>query len=214
MAINKARFWVGILYPENMLSGWESDIGDIVELPYAYCIHNKDLDKEGEHRKDHVHLMLAFPNTTTKKHAMSVFELLNANGKSALNEIKAVINVRSMYDYLIHNTETSIKQGKYAYDPSERIIGNNFDIGAFEQLGAAEKNDMCKELCNVIIEKNFTNFADFYIYVIETYEDTNFFEILRSHSGLFERLTRSNYQKVQMQYYSNKKSRYIPPLED
>jgi hypothetical protein len=219
MAINKARFWVGILYPENMTSEWESDIGDIVQVPYAYCIHNKDIDKDGEHRKDHVHLILAFPNTTTYNHAMKVFELLSADGKNALNQIKAVINIRSMYDYLIHDTETCKKQGKFLYDSYERITGNNFDIGAFEQLGVAEKNDMCRELCNVIMEHGFTNFGDFYIYVISTYEDSNFFEILKTYSGLFERLTRSNFQKQQVIFKrgTSKENRFnvnLDPLED
>lgn len=195
MAINKARFWVGILYPENMRKDWESDIGDIVQVPYAYCIHDKDLTEQGEQRKAHVHLILVFANTTTYNHALSVFQELNADGKSSVNEIKAVINIRSMYDYLIHNTETSRKKEKHLYSELERITGNNFDIGALEQLGITEKNDMCKELCNLIMEHGFCNFGDFYMYVINNYEDTNYFEILKNYSGFFERLTKSNYQK-------------------
>ena len=195
--IEKARFWVGVLYPENMRTDWETDIGDIVQLPYAYCCHTLDNDTKSEHRKDHIHLILAFPNTTTYKHAMSVFSQLSAEGKTALNKIEAVINIRNMYDYLIHDTDTCRKKNKELYDSSARITGNNFDIGAYEQLGVAEKNDMCRELCNAIIAEGFTNFADFYLYVVSTYEDSNYFEILKTYSGLFERLTKANYQKWQ-----------------
>lgn len=193
--IDKARFWTGVLYQENMREDWETSIGDIVQLPYAYCKHTQDKDSKSEHRKDHVHLILSFPNTTTYKHAMSVFGLLSAEGKQALNKIEAVINIRNMYDYLIHDTETCRKQGKVLYPNEARITGNNFDIGAYEQLGTAEKNDMCRELCNAIVEQGFTNFADFYMYVVSTYEDSNYFEILKTYSGLFERLTRGNYQR-------------------
>ena len=196
--IEKARFWVGVLYQENMREGWEEDIGDLVQLPYAYCCHTRDRDSKSDHRKDHLHLMLAFPNTTTYQHAMKVFGQLSADGKSALNKIEAVINVRNMYDYLIHDTETCRKKGKELYSKDERITGNNFDIGAYEQLGVAEKNDMCRELCNAIMDNGFTNFADFYVFVINAYDDTNYFEILKTYSGLFERLTRANYQKWQM----------------
>ena len=196
--IEKARFWVGVLYQENMREGWEEDIGDLVQLPYAYCCHTRDRDSKSDHRKDHMHLMLAFPNTTTYQHAMKVFGQLSAEGKSALNKIEAVINVRNMYDYLIHDTETCRKKGKELYGKDERITGNNFDIGAYEQLGVAEKNDMCRELCNAIMDNGFTNFADFYVFVINAYDDTNYFEILKTYSGLFERLTRANYQKWQM----------------
>jgi len=196
--IEKARFWWAVLYPENMISDWEECLGDILQYPYAYCKHTADRDSKSEHRKDHVHIMLVFPNTTTYNHAKKVFDLLSAEGKQALNTCQAVVGIRNAYDYLIHDTETCKKQGKEKYSPEERVTGNNFDIGAYEQLGVAEKNEMCKELCNAIIDNGFTNFADFYIYVISTYEDSNYFEVLKTYSGLLERLTRGNYQKWEM----------------
>lgn len=193
--IDKARFWTGVLYPENMREDWEIAIGDIVQYPYAYCKHTQDKDTKSEHRKDHVHLILAFPNTTTYKHAMSVFSLLSAEGKKALNKVEAVIGIRNVYDYLIHDTEACRKQGKELYDPSERITGNNFDIGAYEQLSAADKHQMFLELSNAIRENGFTNYMDFYEFVADTYEDINYFEVFRTYSSHFERLTRGNYQR-------------------
>lgn len=193
--IDKARFWTGVLYPENMRDDWEVQIGDIVQYPYAYCKHTQDKDSKSEHRKDHVHIILAFPNTTTYKHAMSVFSLLSAEGKKALNKVEAVIGIRNVYDYLIHDTEACKKQGKELYDPSERITGNNFDIGAYEQLGTAEKNEMFIQMSQAIREQGFTNYMDFYEYVVDTYEDMNYIEVMRAYSGHFERLTRGNYQR-------------------
>lgn len=194
----KNRYWVGVLYPENMRPDWEAEIGDLVELPYAYCKHTVDRDTMSEHRKDHVHLILVWPNTTTYNNAMTVFSKLSADGKKALNRIEAVINIRSKYEYLIHNTETCRKKGKELYPPDQRITGNNFDIGAYEQVGVAEKNDMCRELCKAIMDNGFTNFGDFFEFVMMAYgEDLNYFEIVKTYSGLFERLTKSNYQKWQ-----------------
>lgn len=195
--ITKARFWCGVLYQENMVQNWEENIADLLQLPYAYCCHTLDVDNNSEHRKDHVHLIIVFPNTTTYKHAMNVFSLLSADGQRAINTCQAVIGIRNQYDYLIHDTDNCRKKGKYLYDKSLRIIGNNFDIGSYEQLDMAQKNDMCKELCNVIMEQGFLNFGDFYLYVISNYDDINYFEIIKSYSGLFERLTKSNYQKWQ-----------------
>ena len=193
----KQRYWVGVLYPENMVDDWETQIGDLVEVPYSYCIHNTDEDSLSEHRKDHVHLILVWPNPTTYDHAMSVFNRLSADGRKALNRIEGVINIRNKYNYLIHDTETCRKVGKKLYPPEARKTGNNFDIGAYEQLSVSEKNDMCKELCKVIIDNGFTNFTDFFMYVLSNYEDSNYFEILKSNSGLFERLTKGNFQKWQ-----------------
>lgn len=160
--INKTRFWWAVLYPENMDSDWEDKIADIVQLPFAYCIHARDRDKKSEHRKDHVHLILSFPNTTTYNHATKVFDQLSSDGKKATNTCQAIINIRNAYDYLIHDTDGSRKQGKELYCTDERITGNNFDIGAYEQIGLAERNEICKELCTAIVDNGFTNFVDFY----------------------------------------------------
>ena len=195
MASN-ARFWTAVLYPENMLEDWETDIGDIVQLPYAYCVHDTDTDTQSEHRKDHVHIILAFPNTTTFNHAKSVFDLLSAPGKVALNTIQRCINIRASYNYLIHDTETCRKKCKYLYDSSCRITGNNFDIGAYEQLDLNIKNEMLKELCDMIIREGFINFGDFYMHVVTNLEDFNYFDLLKTYSGLLERLTKSNFQKM------------------
>lgn len=200
----KTKYWTGVLYPENMLPDWEDRIGDIVQVPYAYCKHYIDKDSKSEHRKDHVHIILVFSNTTTYNHALSVFSLLSAEGKKAINYCERVINIRHMYDYIIHDTDTCRKQGKYLYSADDRIIGNNFDIGAYEQLSLTDKNDICKELCNCIINQGFTNFADFYVYVLSNYEDSNYFDILKTYSGLLERLTKGNYQKWQMQQQQHK----------
>lgn len=193
--IDKARFWTAVLYQENMRADWQEEIGDIVQMPYAYCCHTQDKDSKSEHRKDHVHVILAFPNTTTYKHAMNVFSLLSAEGKKALNKCEAVIGIRNVYDYLIHDTEDCRKKGKELYPAEDRITGNNFDIGAYEQLGAAEKNEMFLELGNVIIDNGFTNYTAFYEYVVNTFEDMNYVEVMRSYSSHFERLTKGNYQR-------------------
>ena len=210
---NKARYWTATLYPENMVEDWETLIGDIVQLPYAYCIHDKDhlaqykpgktsskLDKETD-RKVHVHIILAFANTTTRNSAHSTFMKLAAEGRQPIAEngkIEAVSNIRHAYEYLIHNTETARKkQKKYQYDPKERITGNNFDIGAYEQVSVADKDRMARELCNIIRDNEFSNFMDFYDYV-DNNLGMEYFEIIKTYSGLFERLTKGNFQKIDL----------------
>lgn len=195
-----ARYWVGILYPENMVEDWQLKIGDITELPFAYCVHDKDLDNDDDDRKVHVHIILAWPNTTTYNNAFKVFNKLSADGKRALNKIENVVNIRHKYNYLIHDTESCRKQGKHLYDVKERITGNNFDIGAYEQISQAEKDAKLRELANDITNNGYSNFADFYMHVLSNY-DNSYFEIVKGYSGFLERLTRGNYQKwvVRMQ---------------
>lgn len=195
--IQKARYWWGVLYPENMVDQWQDQIGDILQVPYCYCMHDHDTDQKSEHRKDHIHLILAFPNTTTYKHAYSIFSLLSADGKSAINKCEAVIGIRRCYDYLIHDTDECRKKEKTLYPAAVRISGNNFDIGAYEQLGIAEKDEICKQIAQDIRTYCISNFLDLYEYVVDTYDDTNYFELLRTYSSFFERLTRGNFQRYE-----------------
>ena len=52
---------------------------------------------------------------------------------------------------------------------------------------------MLDELCDDIIEQDFRNFRDFYLFVREN-KDKEYREIIKSNSGLLERLIKGNYQ--------------------
>ncbi len=69
-----------------------------------------------------------------------VFKLLN---RQLIQSRLAYI--RSTYEYLIHNTESCEKKNKHDTQ-EERITGNGFDIGFYEQVSASEKQEMLKEI--------------------------------------------------------------------
>lgn len=191
----KARYWVGVGYPENMRSDWQDVIGEITQLPYAYCIHDKDADGDGDDRKTHVHIMLAFPNTTTFACALSILQGLSADGKQAFNTVQKVNNVRYMYNYLLHDTEDSRKKHKHLYDKRERVTGNGFDIGCYEQLGLDEKKAIRRELAKLIYDKGYVNYLDFYLDVVTNFP-AEYEDIVAGNSGHFSRLTQGMYQRL------------------
>lgn len=199
---DKTRYWCAICYPENMKDDWEEVIGDTLELPYAYALHDKDhlagykivKQEEMYQRKPHVHLMLVFPNTTTQAHALKVAQKLSKDGACCASTIRAVINIRHAYEYLIHNTETAKKQKKYQYDRDTIVTGNNFDIGAYEQISLAEKEQMRYELAMEVFKQKFSNYADFYAYVARHY-DMNYINIASSYINFFSALTKGVFHK-------------------
>lgn len=199
----KARYWVGVTYPENMIDNWEDEIAEKLQVPFCYCIHDKDHlseygKKQTEARKKHVHIMVAFSNTTTYNHALATLDTLSKPGTHCLNKIEVVRNIRNQYEYLIHNTEDSKKKKKYLYPVSERISGNNFDIGSYEQLSVVEKNRIALELCQLIKDNEVYNFIDLFEMVSST-GSTEYFEIFKANSGLFERMCRGVYLKLKEQ---------------
>lgn len=184
----KARYWVGVGYPENMRPDWKDVIGEVTQLPYAYCVHDKDVDGAEDDRKEHVHILLAFPNTTTYKSALSILQELSAPGKKAFNTVQKVNNVRFMYNYLIHDTEDSRKKHKHQYDPKERITGNNFDIGSYEQISVADRQRIRREIGMMIFEHpEIVDYSDLYAFIISNC-DPEYEDVLCANSGHFWRL--------------------------
>ena len=190
MSNSKSRYWWAVLYPENMKDNWKEEIDELVQVPYAYCIHNKDVDSRNDERKEHVHLILCWDGPTTYKKALEVFKTL---GEDACNTCQCVINIRHCYDYLVHDTEGCKKKNKRLYDATERVEGNNFDIGNYEQIGIVQKREMLKELQRWVMKKKFTNFADLTAEILEM--DPSYYEIYIGYNAIFERLCRANYLK-------------------
>ena len=196
----KNRNWQAVLYPENMLPDWKERIDDIVQLPFAYCVHDKGLQLEElqEERKVHVHLILVWPNTTTFNSAKTVFGYLSAPGKNCVGRIEPVIWHERAYKYLIHDTAKAKEQGKYQFDPSERITGNNYDIGAYIQISTLEKNEAFDDLTDFILDNNIRNFADFIDLSRKVFKERKevIREVIRGHSGYFEKLCKGCYHRV------------------
>ncbi len=193
----KSRYWVAIMYPENMIDDWQSRIAELVQVPFAYCVHDKDVEKDGSPRKKHVHVLIAYGSPTTDKQALRVFKTLEKQGCSAIpnDAIQQVFSIRNQYDYLIHDTDDCRKKKKHLYGKQERITGNNFDIGCYEQLSMDEKDKIADEIADLVFEKDFCNFGDLYKFVRSNY-DREYVHQLRVNSGFYERLTKSNYQKL------------------
>lgn len=188
--IDKARYWEGIIYPENMPSNWKSTIDDTLQMPFCYCVHDKDNLMDTGERKIHVHILLAFNNTTTRKHALQVLNLLSLDGKICCPMVEACISIRKCYDYLIHNTESS--QDKYQYPEDERIEGNGFDIGCYEQLSQADKQKYMWDIEDIIFKEGIDNYYMLCGAVRQRYGSEHY-QVLIGHSGHYYRLLQGLY---------------------
>lgn len=189
----KHRYWVGVLYVENMLKDWQDDIDMLVQLPFAYCVHNQDIDATGDFRKSHVHIIIAWPSPTTYNNAFAVFDKLSAPGLKALNKIEPIVNMEKMYHYLIHDTDECRKKKKHLYRKDERITGNNFDIDCYITISTHDKLAMTRRIADITVKQDFRNFKQLYLYITENIKDDLAFMILQERSGFFERLITGNH---------------------
>ena len=194
--ITKGRYWQAVLWCENLIDDWQDVIDEKLQVPFAYCIHDKDVKQDGTPRNPHVHCIIAFPNTTTYKHALNIFKLLGAN---AVNTCEHCNNIRWCYDYLIHDCDKARKAHKHLYAPEERICGNNFDIGFYEQVSASEKLEILNELVDFIIEEGFTNLIDFTIAVRNNprFQGVEYTEVRLNKTATLDRYCAANWKSLQ-----------------
>lgn len=208
--IEKAKVWLGVTYPENMVEGWQDDVSDILQgIPYAYCIHDKD--KEGHvtvedaissyvqklsDRKTHVHWILYLKDvkngTTTRKHATEILNLLSAPGRVCAPTAEACLNIEHAWDYLIHDTENARKKGKHLYSPEERITGNCFDIERYVILSEERKNLMSKEIADYIVKNGIKDLAQLYVRITEDFSE-DYYQIFKAYNHMYDSLCRGVY---------------------
>lgn len=190
----KARYWWCVFWTENLEADWEVKLGDKVQMPYSYSIHNADVDSKGKLRPEHGHFLLPFPNTTTYKHALSVFK--RVFGEKAVNTCQPVINIRHAYDYLIHDTESCRKQGKHQYDASCRITGNGFDIGMYEQTSVVDKEKKLDEMTMFILDGGYLDMGEAYLAIRKHFKDDCVArEVWRTYNSILDRMVKANYSK-------------------
>lgn len=199
--INKAGVWLAVSYPENMLEDWEGQAEEILQgLPFAYCVHDKDKNGHKGDRKHHVHWMIDFRGvgrgTTTRKHALEVVNLLSKEGAVCCPGVEACLNAQYAYDYLIHDTEKARKDGKFQYSPEERKESATFDIERLVKISEERKQEMAKEICDWVIDRNFLDMRNFYIEFSMKW-DEEYFLIFKANNAMIERLVRGNYNAAE-----------------
>lgn len=193
-----AKYWEAILYTENMVEHWKEIIDDVIQVPFAYCVHDKDphiVKDSGEViKKIHVHLFIAYNNVTTLNQILKLCNKLSLPGARCCSTAEEVVSPVHAYDYLIHATKKAREQGKFLYPENERITGNNFDIHFIANEDEHEKCIKVQQLTELIIQNKICNYVDFVNAVLNTYDDS-YFHLQEVKSSYFEKLTKGNYNK-------------------
>lgn len=192
--IPRYRNWVAVLYTENLKDSWESEISGVLPCPFAYCVHQP----EEENLKEHVHLMMIFNGSVSEKSLKSLLAVLDKDvtKPACASKIQRVLNIKSMYDYLIHNDTESKMNGKIQYDSSSRICGNGFNIEDYDQnLKKSMKSKRLVLLTNLVMKnRELRELRDLLLYLQENrpseYEVC--LKIIQKNMLLFSKLLDSN----------------------
>lgn len=189
-----------ILYPDNMISGWERFIDKMIEVPCCWILHNQDPCDP------HIHIIIQWANNVQLSYYLKYLnQKLAREGINPVTGfkycpaklIKAVKYPEHAYEYLIHNTDKAKSEGKYQYSPLERHCCNGFDIHFVKQLDKSKKYRISKEISDHIMNYKIMDIGQLYKWIVGKTED--YYLYYESHSGYFERLCASNWKEYQRQ---------------
>lgn len=156
----KKRNWAFILYPESAPEDWREKL-ELYGIPCAVSpLHDKDKTKEGELKKPHYHIILAYKSPTTYNNVKSFVDSLNQPIPVPLQDIEAY------YKYLSHEDS----EDKAKYNKEEIVTYCGFKPPR-EKLSV---EDSALGLFSFIRDNQITDYA----YLIDVLSDTNQVDLL------------------------------------
>lgn len=181
----KGRHWAFVMYPESMPEDWK----DIIINSGLQCaispLHNKDVNPDGEIKKEHYHVIVSYDNGTTTKNNVEEFcKLLNATIPIKLE------SVRGMYRYHLHLDNPE----KYQYDDRDRTLINGFDSNAVNELTRTEVNKLIREILTFVIDNDILEYSDLLKILIES-DELVMLDVATHNTMLFDSFIRSRRHK-------------------
>lgn len=172
MVEKKTRNWTFIVYPESAPRNWREILDEQhvrwVESPK----HDKDVNPDGEIKKAHYHILLAFDGPMSSKTPADIAKSLNSPIP------KAVGSARGLVRYMIHMDNPE----KYQYDINEIVGHSGADVQEYFEMTATSKLTTLKEIVRYIHDEQIDNFDDFLQISIDKSDD--WFSIATSHNTL------------------------------
>lgn len=181
----KKRNWAFVLYPESAPENWK----ELLQLTGLQCaispLHNKDIDPNGEVKKEHYHIILCYSGPTSYNVVKGLTDSLNQPIPQALEQI------RGYYRYLTHKDNPD----KYQYDEKDIESLNGFNIYDFIELTRSEVGEIKRMLHCLIRKENFIEYADLLDYLLDN-EMYSEYDVASNNTLFFDKLLTSRRHKV------------------
>lgn len=164
MADKKYRSFAGTLYPDSESYDCEQLLSIIRSkfIDWAYILHDKDVDDNGELKKPHIHWV----GRATPRCLSVVSNFLGLPE----NDIEIVKNFDNMIQYLIHLNDID----KFQYSPDD-VETNLPNIG--QLLRRLSEGQIVKDLASAKMQKSWYDLVQYAV-------DTDSYDVLRRNLGV------------------------------
>lgn len=145
----KKRHWAFILYPESAPADWRETIEKTGLKAAISPIHDRDVTKDGNLKKEHYHIIVSYNGPVTYENAKSLTDSLG----QPIPQI--VENVDGYYRYLWHDEA----QNKAVYSEKDVILLNGFKAPA-KTCNGSEYDEQMIQLIQYIKEHQIKEFSE------------------------------------------------------
>jgi len=116
-----------VCYPESVCENFFEKLNSTIDVGYKYILHDKDVDKDGNLKKPHYHIL--FQSILTATHWKAFYSLAN------VKHHEDFFSPDGAEKYLSHEDN----EDKHHYDKSEVKTSDNWDADIWDDLLEKEK---------------------------------------------------------------------------
>lgn len=189
----RTRNWATIIYPR-MKEGEETTTPDnwceileqLAVKAVVSPVHDKDLKEDGEYKKAHRHVVIAFDGVKTEKQAREIFERIGGVGAEPVNSLY------SMTRYLTHMDNPEKSQ----YSTLDVLTFGGYEYKRYASTKEDEEREIVGnigKIFNICAEKGMYDFSEVAEYLMS--EQVELFSTLRKNPYFFATFFKSK-QKI------------------
>lgn len=163
---DKKRVFSGVIYPDSTIYDYKAVMEEVKRRfkEWAFCVHDSDVDDEGNPKKLHIHWVgRGDPRTLA-----AVAKFLGL----AEHDVEIGRNFNSLVQYLIHLNDPD----KFQYSP-DSVLTNIPDIGKY--LRKLSEGQLVKDLASAKVEMSW---YDLIQYAVEA----DCYDVLRRNLGIIK----------------------------
>ena len=170
----RSRSWVFVVYPESAPKDWRTILDKQGMTWVESPLHNKDVNPDGEVKKEHWHVLLMFQTLKSYGQMQEIaHELKSPNPQKCMN-------IHGMVRYFAHLDNPE----KYQYPVNEIKAHGGADIAKYLTANGVEKLRAISEMQEWIEENNCTELTQLADYALkERFDD--WYEVLATQSTVF-----------------------------
>lgn len=189
----RTRNWATIIYPRQTEGeettcpdNWEEILSQLAVKAVASPLHDNDVTEEGEVKKAHRHVVIAFDGVKTQAQAKEIFEKIGGVG------CEPISSLFSMTRYLTHLDNPE----KAQYSSTDVICFGGFEYKRYVSTKDDEEKEIVANMgtiFNICAQKNMYDFADCAEYLMA--EQPELFTTFRKNPYFFATFLKSK-QKI------------------